>query len=202
MTAIGGNGQRTPGEAPRVLLVDDEADALTVCAAGLTAHGCVVTTCADSAKVLLLLRTRPMDAVVLDLRMPTLEGTDLLPLIKQQHPDLPVVIASAYCDEASARYCRELGACEVISKPFTQDALLAAIHRALREEEAIPLVLTTLSLADARDQVYRRLILAALRKTRWNQSRAAVHLGISRYGLLRWIKRLGLAETTSRRQAA
>lgn len=202
MTDIHGNGQWHPGEAPRVLLVDDEAEALTVCAAGLTAHGCAVTTCADSATVLLLLRTRPMDVIVLDLRMPVLEGTDLLPLIKQQYPDLPVVIASAYCDEASARYCRQMGACEVINKPFTQDALLAAIHRALREEEAIPLVLTTLSLADARQQVYRRLILAALRKTRWNQTQAAVHLGISRYTLLRWIKRLGLAESFERRHAA
>ena len=202
MSDITGNGHRTLGAAPRVLLVDDEADTLTVCAAGLTAHGCAVTTCADSAKVLTLLRTRAMDVVVLALRMPTLEGTDLLPLIKQQHPDLPVIIASAYCDEASARYCRELGACEVLGKPFTQEALLGAIHHALHEEEAIPLVLTTLSLAEAREQVYRRLILAALRKTRWNQTRAAVHLGISRYSLLRWMKRLGLMDTVEHRHAA
>ena len=190
------------GPAPRVLLVDDDGDALTVCESSLTARGFAVTACADSAQVMALVRTRPFDVAVLDLRMPTLEGTDLLPLIKKDHPDLPVIIASAYCDDASVRYCREMGAREIISKPFGQDALVAAIYRALSDEEAIPIMLTSLSLTEARDQVTRRLILAALRKAEWNQSRAAIFLGISRYALLRWIKRLGLADTATRRHAA
>ncbi len=195
-----GSGQRGP--APRILLVDDDGEALTVCESSLTARGFAVTACADSAQVMALVRTRPFDVAVLDLRMPMLEGTDLLPLIKKDHPELPVIIASAYCDEASGRYCREMGAREIINKPFSQDALVAAIHRALSDEEAIPIMLPSLSLTEARDQVTRRLILAALRKADWNQSRAAILLGISRYALLRWIKRLGLADTATRRHAA
>lgn len=202
MTIYSGNGHAGGGAAPRVLLVDDDVEALTVCESSLAARGFAVTACADSAQVVALVQTRPFDVAVLDLRMPTLEGTDLLPLIKKDRPDLPVIIASAYCDETSGRYCRQLGAREIITKPFSQDALVAAIHRALCDEEAIPLVLTSLSLAEAQDQVARRLILAALRKAGWNQSRAAVFLGVSRYALLRWIKRLGLTETAGRRHAA
>lgn len=177
----------------KILLVDDDQEALTLCESLLTAKGFAVTTCSDSPNVLSLLKRHTVDLVVLDLRMPALEGTDLLPLLKKRCPDLPVIIASAYCDSASLRYCRELGACDVINKPFSPETLLAAVHRALRREEAIPVMLTTLSLHEARDQVYRKLILAALRKSEWNQTAAAATLGISRYGLMRWVKRLGLA---------
>lgn len=177
----------------RVLLVDDDQEALALCQALLAAKGFAVTTCAESPKVLPLLDDHTFDVAVLDLRMPALEGTDLLALLKRRHPDLPVIIASAYCDSASRRYCRELGAFDIIDKPFSPETLLAAVQRALRREEAIPVVFTSLSLQDARDQVYRKLILAALRKHGWNQTAAAGSLGISRYGLMRWVKRLGLA---------
>ncbi|MBI4226749.1 MAG: response regulator [Candidatus Omnitrophica bacterium] len=187
------NGPSVTTGAARVLLVDDDVEAVALCESLLTAKGFAVTTCVDSPNVLTLLKSRSFDVVVLDLRMPTLEGTDLLPLIKKRCPDLPVIVASAYCDSASRRYCRELGACDIIDKPFSPETLLAALQRALRREEAIPVVFTTLSLHDAKDQVYRKLILAALRKNGWNQTTAAAALGISRYGLMRWVKRLGLA---------
>lgn len=56
--------------------------------------------------------------------------------------------------------------------------------------EAIPITLTNVSLAQARDRVYRKLIVTALRRANWNQTKAAELLGISRYSLIRWLRKL------------
>ena len=71
--------------------------------------------------------------------------------------------------------------------------MLDTLARALDRQEQIPLVLTSLSLRAGRDQLYRKLILAALRKTDWNQVKSAELLGVSRYCLIRWLKKLGIS---------
>lgn len=177
----------------RVLAIDDNERLLKSCREFLSRSGFSVTTCSDSAQVVPLLKAHDYDVALLDIRMPGLEGTDLLPLIKKVQPELPVILISAYCDEGAAGYYHALGAFETMSKPFSHEALLDAVTRAIQRQERIPVVLATLSLREARDQVYRKLILAALRKTNWNQLRAAELLGVSRYCLIRWIKKLGIA---------
>jgi transcriptional regulator with GAF, ATPase, and Fis domain len=67
------------------------------------------------------------------------------------------------------------------------------VGRALDRQERIPMTLTTLSLREGRDQLYRKLILAALQRTDWNQVKAAELLGVSRYCLIRWLKKLGIS---------
>jgi len=135
--------------------------------------------------------------VLLDIRMPGFEGTDLLPLIKRVYPELPVILISAYVESGSAKYYHALGAFDVLGKPFSREALLDAVGRALQRQQHIPILLTSFSLRQGRDQLYRKLILAALQRTDWNQVKAAQLLGISRYCLIRWTKKLGLATTTS-----
>ena len=180
-------------DKPRVLIIDNEAKFLDGCKELLGSHGFDAVTCADSARAVPLLKAEGFDVVLLDIRMPGLEGTDLLPLIKKLHPSLPVIIVSAYCDGSNANYYRTLGACDTVTKPFSHEMLLEKISQAVNQEEHIPLVLRSLSLRQARDQVYRKLILAALRKTNWNQVKAAEVLGVSRHCLLRWLKKLGIS---------
>lgn len=179
--------------APAVLVVDDDPKVLEVSRELLTRHGFAVTACSDSAQVIPLLNGDSFDAVLLDIQLPGIEGTDLLPLIKKRHPELPVILVSAYCDDANLSYYHGLGASDVVSKPFSHEVLLETITRALDHQQRIPLVLTSLSLREARDQVYRKLILSALRSTHWNQVKAAHLLGVSRYCLIRWIKKLGIS---------
>ena len=183
----------TPRPTHRLLAVDDDAKILAFYRKLLTARGFEVTTCADSTKVLPLLKTTRFHVALLDLRMPKLDGTDLLPLMKRLRPELPVIVVSAYGQTPHGAYAQELGAADVVSKPFSQEALIAAVSRAVNEEEHIPLLLTSCSLKEGRELLYRRLILHALRKTGWNQGKAAALLGVSRYGLIRWIKRLNLS---------
>ena len=176
-----------------MLVIDDDEKLLGVYDSLLTRHGFLVTTSPDSTQVLPLLRSSAYEAVLLDIRMPGFEGTDLLPLIKKVQPDLPVILVSAYCDKASAGYYHSLGAYDVINKPFSHEEILDVLGRALNQQQNIPLVLTTLSLREGRDQLYRKLILSALRKSDWNQIRAAELLGVSRYCLIRWLKKLGIS---------
>jgi len=183
--------QIQPGH--RVLVIDDDEKLLTVYDGLLARRGFIVTTCPDSTQVIPLLKSNAYEVVLLDIRMPGFEGTDLLPLIKKVYPDLPVILVSAYCDEASVGYYHSLGAFAIISKPFSHEVVLDAVARALAQQEQIPLTLTNLSLREGRDQLYRKLILAALRKTGWNQVKAAELLGVSRYCLIRWLKKLGIS---------
>jgi DNA-binding NtrC family response regulator len=177
----------------RALVIDDDEKILRICEDLLTRRGFIVTVCQDSTQVIPLLKSSPFEVVLLDIRMPGFEGTDLLPLIKKLHPDLPVVLFSAYCDETNASYYHSLGAFDIVSKPFSHEVLLDTLARALDRQEHIPMVLTRLSLREGRDQLYRKLILAALRKTDWNQVKAAELLGVSRYCLIRWLKKLGIS---------
>ncbi|MBI3332682.1 MAG: response regulator [Candidatus Omnitrophica bacterium] len=174
-------------------MVDDDQPLLESCKELLTQRGFSVEICSESTRAIPLLKEGSYDAVLLDIRMPGIEGTDLLPLMKKVCPDLPVIIASGYCDETSRSYCLSLGAFEVLNKPFTPERLLDAIGRAVERQERIPFVLTNLSLREGRDTLYRKLILSALRKTNWNQVKAATLLGISRYCLMRWIRKLEIS---------
>lgn len=177
----------------RILAIDDDEKILKIYDELLQQRGFAVTKCPDPTQVVALLKTTTYDAALLDIRMPGLEGTDLLPIVKKVRPDLPVILVSAYCDDVNAGYYHSLGAFDIVSKPFSSEMLVGTIARAIEQEERIPLVLTSLSLREARNQTYRKLILAALRKTNWNQVKAAELLGVSRYCLMRWIKKLGIA---------
>jgi DNA-binding NtrC family response regulator len=177
----------------RVLVIDDDVEILGVYKELLSGRGFEVTVCSNSSEAIPAVKSRPFDLVVLDIRMPGIEGDDLLPLIKRISPDMPVIVASAYCDNTNAGYYRGLGAFETVSKPFTHEMILDVVSRAIEHRDRIPLVLTGLSLREARDSVYRKLILAALQRTNWNQLKAAELLGVSRYCLMRWIKKLGIS---------
>lgn len=180
-------------ESVRVLAVDDDREMCRVIEDLLTKRGFRVATCADSTQVMDLLGRDTYGCVLLDIRMKALQGTDLLPMIKHRYPALPVVVVSAYCTPADISYYMSLGAFDAVQKPFTSERLVEVVNRAVGAADAIPLVLTTLSLEEARDQVYRKLLLTALQRTNWNQGKAAALLGISRHSLIRWSKKLQIA---------
>ncbi len=177
-------------EPVRVLVVDDDLEICKNMEELLVEKGYLVTLCPDPTRAIDLLKKTPQDCVLLDIRMKGMDGTELLPIIKRHFPSLPVIIVSAYCEGLDAKYYLSLGACELIAKPFNNETLIDAINRAIGATETIPLILTSFSLDEARDQVYRKLIVTALRRAKWNQTKAAALLGVSRYSLIRWLHKL------------
>ena len=173
-----------------VLVIDDDREICHLLERLLTEHGYRVAACSDSTQAMDMLKVTSYGCVLLDIRMPGLEGSELLPIIKRRFATLPVIVVSGYSDSLDGGYYRSLGASDLVSKPFTSELLLNAVDRAVGATETIPLTLTSLSLCEARDRVYRKIIITALRRTNWNQVKAARLLGISRYSLMRWLRRL------------
>lgn len=181
---------REEQDAIRVLIVDDDPNMCQLTDMALSNHGYQAAICTDSAQAMDLLKESPYSCVILDIRMKGMEGTELLPIIKRNYPTLPVILVSAYCDRTNASYYISLGAFEVLAKPYTDDLLLDVVSRAVGARDTIPVVLTSLRLEEARAQMFRKLIITALRRTDWNQVKAAKLLGISRQSLIRWLHKL------------
>ena len=116
----------------RILVVDDEAAMLENCRRLLVRAGHECHTLVDSTEAReVLLDTQP-DVLLLDLRMPGVDGMTLLTVALAEDPDLPVILMTAYATVASAVRAIGEGAFDYLTKPFTQDQLLATVRRAIR----------------------------------------------------------------------
>ncbi|MBL7077581.1 MAG: sigma-54-dependent Fis family transcriptional regulator [Kiritimatiellae bacterium] len=119
-----------------VLLVDDDADLLRNYVYTLRADGITnVITCEDGSDVEALMREHEFDAVLLDLNMPRLSGRDVLPLIVQRNPDLPVIVVTGVDEVDTAVKCMRAGAFDYMVKPVKEEHLLTALRRALDVRE-------------------------------------------------------------------
>jgi DNA-binding NtrC family response regulator len=116
---------------PRVLVVDDQARMAEVIATALSNAGYQCATCADGAQALAMVDGGGIDAVVTDWKMPTMDGIALLGELRRRHPDVPVILVTAYGDVRSAVAAMRGGAFDYITKPFDNDELRATVGRAL-----------------------------------------------------------------------
>lgn len=117
---------------PTILLVDDEASwlhgiSLTLARAGFSQ----VQQCSDSREVMGILSAHRIDLVLLDLTMPYLTGEELLPLIAQEYPDIPVIILTGLNQVETAVNCMRLGAYDFYVKSVEPERLTLGIKRAL-----------------------------------------------------------------------
>ncbi|KFL36217.1 nitrogen regulation protein NR(I) [Arenimonas donghaensis] len=118
-------------------VVDDDRTVRIVLAQALRDAGYRVGAFEGASEALAALADgeRP-DLVFTDVRMPGLDGLAFLDQLKEGHPDLPVVVMSAYTDVASTAGAFRGGAHEFLSKPFDLDEAVALVERALPPEEA------------------------------------------------------------------
>lgn len=115
----------------RILVVDDEENLRRVTQMRLQQAGFEATTAADGAAALDLLSRHPQDLIVTDLKMPVMSGMDLLRRVKEEYPEIIVVVATAYGTIESAVEAMRLGAYDYIIKPVNADALKLVLSRAL-----------------------------------------------------------------------
>ncbi len=115
----------------RILMVDDEQDLLDLSAILLRREGLEVVTCAGGKAALTLLNNEVFDLILLDLRMPGLDGLGFLEIFKKQQRREEVVILTAYADVESAVRAVKLGAYGYLSKPFDTGEVLAHLDRIL-----------------------------------------------------------------------
>jgi DNA-binding response OmpR family regulator len=117
---------------PRVLIVDDDVSLSRLLSMILRTANCDVLMASDGLGALEVARSKDIDLIVLDLRMPVLDGRGFFRELRKEGHQIPVLIASAY----GARSAQvELGAEGAIEKPFDPDALIQAISNLLPPEK-------------------------------------------------------------------
>jgi two-component system nitrogen regulation response regulator NtrX len=118
---------------PDILIVDDESDIRELVAGILQDEGYGARTARDSDDALAAIKTRRPSLLFLDiwLQGSRLDGLQLLGAVKEEHPDLPVVMISGHGNIETAVSAIKLGAYDFIEKPFKADRLVLVANRAL-----------------------------------------------------------------------
>jgi DNA-binding NtrC family response regulator len=135
--AAAGRGSGVAGASSqkvKVLLVDDEVDFLTSTKRILARRGFFVQLATDGRKALDLLSERPIDVVILDVRMPGPDGSEVLEQIKRTYPSVAVIMLTGHATVETAAECMKKGAFDYLFKPHSPEDLvdkimLAATHR-------------------------------------------------------------------------
>lgn len=119
----------------RVLIVDDEESARELCVEILKTLN-VETEVAESAtRALAILESGQIDVVLSDVRMPGMNGIELLKIIKQKYPETDVVIMTGFGSVPSAVQAIKLGAYDYIAKPFDLDVFRNVFQRLIEKQE-------------------------------------------------------------------
>ncbi len=119
----------------KVLVIDDEAIVRTSSKRTLAPEGFDVRL-ADSGKTgIEILEKEPVDVVLLDLKMPDMDGIEVLKVIMERWPGTKVIIVTGYSTVETAVQALRLGAYNHIEKPFTPDTLLAAVKEVFERSE-------------------------------------------------------------------
>jgi DNA-binding NtrC family response regulator len=119
----------------KVLVVDDEPIVLTSCRMVLDAEGCEVMTAGTVQEALGLLEAQAFGLLLVDVKMPVLDGMYLVRQVRKKRPRMPIIVMSGYSTDDTIREALGLGASTFIAKPFTPDELADAVRSVLKPRE-------------------------------------------------------------------
>lgn len=117
---------------PHILLIDDEAIALSNLRYILEREGYDVTTCQDGASGIAEIEQTAFDLVLTDLRMPNVDGMDVLRHVRENIPHVPVIMITGHASLDSAVEAMKAGAFHYIAKPFRLDEAREVVRSALK----------------------------------------------------------------------
>ena len=115
----------------RILVVDDEDIVRTSCSRTLSPEGYEVRLAKNGVEGLKMASEERFDLVLTDLKMPDMDGIEVLRIIKGKWPETAVIIVTGYQTVDTAVKAIKLGAYDYIEKPFTPDALISAVAEAM-----------------------------------------------------------------------
>lgn len=120
----------------RILIVDDSEATLEVLRRNLEAAGFAVLAAPGVEEALHLLEQHPVDLVITDIKMPKLSGLDLVRHVRENLKNTEVTVITGYPSVDGAVSAMKNGALDYLTKPFTDEELFTAVHRALDRQEA------------------------------------------------------------------
>ncbi len=124
-------GQRVMKEKSTIVLVDDERNILTSLRLALEAEGYKVRTYNDGVAALEALTEEPADLGIFDIKMPRMDGMELLRRVRQQS-DMPVIFLTSKDEEIDELFGLKMGADDYIAKPFSQRLVIERVRAILR----------------------------------------------------------------------
>jgi DNA-binding NtrC family response regulator len=124
-------------EAIRVLIVDDEEELASTLAERLVLRGFQVESATSGTEALKLARQSDFNVVIADVKMPGIDGLDLMAEIKRDDPELQVILITGHGSVAEAERGKRAGAFEYVMKPIDIDALVEKIRNAARKEGGV-----------------------------------------------------------------
>ncbi|MEP7077106.1 MAG: sigma-54 dependent transcriptional regulator [Acidobacteriota bacterium] len=117
-----------------ILIVDDEQSYRQLLSLVFESDGHTIRTAANGLEALKLLRDSPADVVISDVRMPDMDGIEMLRAIRETLPDLGIVFMTAFASVEAAREAFKLGADDFIQKPFDVEELKLIVKKTLDKQ--------------------------------------------------------------------
>jgi two-component system response regulator (stage 0 sporulation protein F) len=121
----------------KILLVDDEADFRQLMTFWLKSKGYSVTTATDGKNAIQIVKKEAPDIIFLDLRMPVMDGVEVLKRIRRFNKDVPVIVISAYINDPKARELTSHGVSGVFYKGENFEDALPLLETALRTHKKL-----------------------------------------------------------------
>lgn len=115
----------------RVLIIDDEQSVRDSLSSVLATYGFRAASCSRASEAMELIRKSVPDCVVLDVRMPEMDGLALQRVLAQTAANLPVIMITGHADIAMAVHAMRNGAYDFIEKPIDDEQLVASINAAI-----------------------------------------------------------------------
>jgi DNA-binding response OmpR family regulator len=118
-------------DALKLLVVDDEEVICEGCRRVFSRQGFEVEKCSDACQGLSLAEQNDYSAILLDIKMPNMDGIQFLESLRKSKPQVPVVLMTGYPSIPNAASAIRLGASDYVTKPFTPEEIAQAVHRLL-----------------------------------------------------------------------
>ena len=119
---------------PTIALVDDDRNILTSVSIALEAEGYQIQTYTDGASALTGFSSNPPDIAILDIKMPRMDGMELLRRLRQTS-EIPVIFLTSKDEEIDELFGLKMGADDFVRKPFSQRLLVERVKTVLRRSQ-------------------------------------------------------------------
>ena len=120
----------------RILVIDDESVICDACRLVLAEKGHTVGRCLTGKTGLLALERGTYDLILLDMKLPDIDGTEILKMVREKGPGPCVIVMTGYSTMSNALQAMKLGAADYLAKPFTDDELVEAVEKLFAYEDS------------------------------------------------------------------
>lgn len=115
-------------EKVRILIADDDKELVQTIEEELVIEGYEVAVAHDGEEAMNAIQSSPFQIAILDLKMPKITGLEILQKVKKDYPNMKTIILTAYANLENVKKCRDMGADEVVEKPYDLGELFTAIE--------------------------------------------------------------------------